>query len=977
MHWLESIYFVSIGFAIFGGLTFSAFSIFERDINLRSQYIHFSLACFTGALFQYLVVAPIHLNDLSLHIQYQTWRTTFGNIALFFIVAFFTVFTGQSQQRYILTSTAIVLIFFSLIEIMDPGIVKYGSGVELEFVHNEHLGGFYRLMGTPSTFSFVRHGFFIAMMIWIIRCAIGLWHKQQTISAIAIVVYTIIQLSTFIYESYLASIGNALPMISGFGFYILITIFGISMAITASRSMTLLNSSKIRLEKTLKEKSKVEKREKLLAHIFDNTQIPNAIVDDLGDVLESNAAFKRLCDSRKLSNIENIDELFHKTPNVKEQVNAALAQKKTAIIPPFELQCIDKASVDWFEITVSPTMQKVSSDRAYLIQLTDVSESIYVENAIRSIAKGLSNNTGQSFYEDSVIQLQKLLKTDFTFIGEFNDSNNPTKVATLAVCQKGQIIDNFQYDLAHTPCSEVSFGISCVYPSDIQTLFPQDVLLQEMNIEGYIGSTLFNPDKRPIGLLVALHGESIERPNKLKEITEIFAAQISNEMARVQAENEIRKLAFTDYLTELPNKAVSHDHLKTFLGRLQKYGQYAWMALFDFDHFKRINDALGYDVGDEVIREIGSRLSSQFNDSLFISRISGDEFMIISKAFTSEMDTHKHMQNTLETVVSLINTPINVGDHLLNISASIGAVKIPSEVDDHLDAMRAAEIAVYKAKESGRNSIVEYATELHKIAVKKLSIEKDLRVAIKEKQFQLYYQPQFSNNGVIVGSEGLIRWIHPTQGLIPPNDFVPISEEAGLIHQIGETVQAMACQFITANQELLIRQQYKQHIAINISAWEFAGPSFVDRLVNTVNEYGVAPELLTLELTESSLLSDIADARRKLESLREKGFSISLDDFGTGYSSLAYLRQLPVDSLKIDKSFIDKVEHNQSNPLVESMIAIGRNMDIEVVAEGVETQEQLTQLSKWGCECFQGYYFSKPLPESQYIERLEKALVLS
>ncbi|XOV77812.1 MAG: EAL domain-containing protein [Aestuariibacter sp.] len=969
MAWFEVAYYLSIGFAGFGAITFGAFSTFEQTRELKKQYQVFSCACFFISIYQYFVVYPLAINDLALHIQYLSWRTTTANITIFLVVIFFAIYTGQSNKKWILVPSFVLLSIFTVIELNNPGFIKFNTIHALEEVNTDMNFRFHRLTGEPSSISYIRHGFFLLLIGWVCFRAIKLWIEQRSITCIAILGYALLQFTTIFVEAYFVTQGQPIPIISGFGFCMMIAIFGFMMVISASKSQQLLDLSNSMLKTTLQEKSKVERREKLLTQIFDNSGIATLIIDDLGDIIERNSAFQSLFEDANPDAIENLAQLFQSVPMVYKELEGAIANNIPATVAPFEMN-IGRADRSWLEATLSPVGQGGSAE-LYVLWFNDVSENVYVDNAIKLIARGLSKNTGQAFYEDALIHLQKLLKTDFVLLGESNCQETAETISTLAVCHKGQIIENFQYDLQNPPCSDVSSGITCCYPSDIQILYPKDALLKEMKIESYVGSALLNPAGQTIGILVALHTSRLERPEKSREIIEIFAAHISNEMARVNAENEIRQLAFNDQLTGLPNKASSHDYLKSFLRRLQKYGQSAWMALIDIDHLKRINDALGYVVGDEVIKNLSTRLVQQLASDFFIARISGDEFLLLSGAFSSEQTLEQHMRETLEKTVAHLNDSITVGDHVLDISVSAGAVRIPNGIHDHLDAIRAAEIAVYKAKEAGRNNFVEYATGLQKLAERKLAMEKEIRGAIAQEQFSLFYQPQFSIDEQMVGSEALIRWVHPDKGMIAPDDFIPIAEEAGLIHQIGRFVQTKACQFLANHQDLLSRQKQPQHLAINISAWEFSRAQFVNNLLDIVRHYGISPQQLTLELTESSLLSDINDARQKLERLRANGFSISLDDFGTGYSSLAYLRQLPVDSLKIDKAFVDKVELNQSNPLVESMIAIGRNMGINVVAEGVETQSQMKQLSLWGCECFQGYYFDKPLPEKDYLQRLK------
>jgi len=599
--------------------------------------------------------------------------------------------------------------------------------------------------------------------------------------------------------------------------------------------------------------------------------------------------------------------------------------------------------------------QKAEKDRAYF------------ENAMSYIARGVSSKMGKEFFDDLIINLQQLVGTRYAFIGLVDNPRAPKSVNTTSLSIDGALADNFTYELEGTPCQTVLKDKLCSFPDNARSLFPQDQLLQTMSIEGYIGSSILDKDNQPIGLVVALDVKALIRTEQLTEIMGIFSARAGAEMMRMKSEEDVRKLAYEDYLTGLPNRASSQSYLKNLINDLKVNSHKAVLFFIDLDHFKNINDALGHNVGDDVIRYLAKRLVTKFGDCCYISRYGGDEFLLVYT--TDPSKSNKPTEELANDIQSTLDKTIQVGDHILDIGVSIGVLELSNSFDSVHEVLRCVEIALYKAKERGRNRYVLFDPQDKAHVVQQHEIANSLRIGLEKQQLVAFYQPQINCEGQTVGAELLIRWMHPEQGIIVPNSFIQIAEETGLIHKIGDLVINQALDFIRKHQAFVTKN--KLHFSVNVSPWQFARPDFVEHVYGLVKSKNVHPKHITLELTETSLLTDLQEAAIKLSSLRKRGFSIALDDFGTGYSSLAYLRDLELDVLKIDKAFIDEIAKDVKHPLVYSMVSIGNNMGLKVVAEGVETEHQRDQLIKMNCDIFQGYFYSKPINEASFCDYLK------
>lgn len=451
-----------------------------------------------------------------------------------------------------------------------------------------------------------------------------------------------------------------------------------------------------------------------------------------------------------------------------------------------------------------------------------------------------------------------------------------------------------------------------------------------------------------------------------------YAAIFSDISQLKSDEEEIKRLAFYDPLTELPNRRLLNDRLMQELAMTGRSGKNGALLFIDLDHFKNINETLGHSAGDRVLVEVAYRLKLCVRDCDTVARISSDEFVVVLSELNEQValacNEARYVAESLQQTICQV---YSVMSHRLYISSSIGIAMFSEGSGIPDDLLKQGSTAMYRAKESGRNMLQFFQHSMQEAVMERMVIEKELRQALDEKLLSLYYQPQVDYHGNLIGAEALIRWNHPQKGFIPPDKFIPIAEECGLIQAVGTWVLEQS--FIHLRQWDK-RQAHLSHLAINISPRQFYHIDFTEILAGLVKQYRISPSRIMLEFTEGLLMNDVEVAVNKIKQLKKLGYTFSIDDFGTGYSSLSYLKHLPVDQLKIDKSFVEDITKNEDDAIfVGTIIAIAQHMNLDVVAEGVESKMELEFLKQNGCLCYQGYYFSKPLPEDLFFEQwLEK-----
>jgi diguanylate cyclase (GGDEF)-like protein len=438
------------------------------------------------------------------------------------------------------------------------------------------------------------------------------------------------------------------------------------------------------------------------------------------------------------------------------------------------------------------------------------------------------------------------------------------------------------------------------------------------------------------------------------------------QMNLLKHQKEIDSLAFFDQLTNLPNRILLLDRLKQAMSVSSRSGNYGALLFIDLDNFKTLNDTLGHDTGDILLKQVSQRLTGCVREGDTVSRFGGDEFVVILSGLSSnETDAASASEMVAEKILASLNETYLLNGLSHRSSASIGVTLFKGDISSIDNLMKQADLAMYKSKEAGRNGLSFFDPDMESTLKARSALEEDLRRGIEEHQFVLYYQAQVIENGNITGTEVLVRWQHPKRGIVSPIEFIPVAEETGLILSLGHWILKTACEQLAVWAR--IPDMEVVTMAVNVSARQFSQNDFVAEVLSILHETGANPHRLKLELTESLLLQNIEDVIKKMAALKVAGVSFSLDDFGTGYSSLAYLKRLPLDQLKIDQSFVRDIMNNENDAIIcKSTIALSDSMGLTVIAEGVETLEQRNILFDMGCRAYQGYWFSRPIPLTEF-----------
>ncbi len=433
-------------------------------------------------------------------------------------------------------------------------------------------------------------------------------------------------------------------------------------------------------------------------------------------------------------------------------------------------------------------------------------------------------------------------------------------------------------------------------------------------------------------------------------------------------EESIHRLAYYDPLTDLPNRRLFLDRLANAQAAAKRRGHHGAMLFMDLDHFKHINDARGHEAGDHLLQEAAARLTQLLRKEDTVARLGGDEFVILLANLTcAETEAPQFAQSVAEKIHRAMAVPFHLAEGEFILSTSIGVTLFHgSEVSVH-SIIREADTALYRAKESGRSCVRFFEASMRLAVEERFDLESELRHVVSREQLCLFLQTQVDAAGHIVGTEALLRWQHPTKGLISPAVFIPLAEETGLIVPIGHWVLHEACRI----QARMAASGRALRMSVNVSPRQFRQPDFVAGVQEVLESTGIDPARLVLEITEGVVIEDIQRTIDKMNELKAIGVRLSIDDFGTGYSSLTYLKRLPIDELKIDRSFVRDAPVDSSDAaLVDAILSVSRHLRLAVVAEGVETHEQLNFLKARGCDCFQGYLYGMPMPAEAFLQTL-------
>lgn len=431
---------------------------------------------------------------------------------------------------------------------------------------------------------------------------------------------------------------------------------------------------------------------------------------------------------------------------------------------------------------------------------------------------------------------------------------------------------------------------------------------------------------------------------------------------RKQAEELIKYQLYHDLLTNLPNRSLFRDRLNMAMAQAKRSGKKLAVFYLDLDRFKIINDSLGHFIGDELLQAVAQRLRGELRQVDTLARVGGDEFTLL----IPEINDLQDACNLAEKILRITAKPFCIKQEEIHISFSIGISIYPVDGDTKDTLIKHADIAMYKVKNAGKNGYALYTEEMHShLGRRSLDIENALRRAISTEELRVYYQPQYDiHSGLMVGVEALVRWQHPQQGLIQPHEFISVAEESGLIVPLGEWVLRKACEDV---KRWLDRQSMRLSLAVNISAQQLESEQFVANTLQIVKDAQLPKNTLELEITEHSIMRNMEKAIETLSQLAGKGIRIAIDDFGTGYSSLGYLQTLPINTLKMDRSFVQGIKAKGDNSIINAIIAMANGLNLDLIAEGVENQPQLDHLIGAGCRLAQGFYYSHPVPEKKLL----------
>ncbi|MDR3630154.1 MAG: EAL domain-containing protein [Desulfocapsaceae bacterium] len=486
-----------------------------------------------------------------------------------------------------------------------------------------------------------------------------------------------------------------------------------------------------------------------------------------------------------------------------------------------------------------------------------------------------------------------------------------------------------------------------------------EVVFSELLIQKRDGSPLW----------VALSAYLVKGPKGSPRYIDMLIEDISQ---RKEAEEKVRHLAFFDALTDLPNRSMLLLHLNQAIAAAARRSSHGGIIYVDLDRFKIVNDSLGHDIGDIFLQKVAERLRRIIRAEDTVSRIGSDEFAaLFADIAQTALDAGQKLAKIGEKIRTAMTKAFLIEGHELYITATIGIALFPKNHESAEEVLRHASTAANRCKKLERNRCMFYLPDMQEAADQRLIMEKELRGVLDRNELQVFFQPQVDASGLIIGAEALVRWQHPNRGFIPPMEFIPIAEETGLILQLGEWVLFEACRLMT-----LWKQQgiggHLQHIAVNISPWQFRQPDFTARVKRVLAKTGVDPSMLTIEITEGVAINNLEDTIAKILELKEMHINFSIDDFGTGYSSLSYLHRLPLDQLKIDRSFTQGLaKGSRFASIVSTIIILAGNLGLAVIAEGVETETELNFLLENNCNTFQGYYFSRPLSPADFQNQLK------
>jgi diguanylate cyclase (GGDEF)-like protein len=588
-----------------------------------------------------------------------------------------------------------------------------------------------------------------------------------------------------------------------------------------------------------------------------------------------------------------------------------------------------------------------------------------LESAFVSLAQGVSGVDSNQFYINSMVELQKLSKADLAYLCIYNRQEAQDTVKTRVVLYGGDIVDNFSYPVDMVPPELMDSDDIVTVKEGLAQKYPDLTLFTKMNASGFISAPMLNDEAQLEGAIVLIFKNPIKGDATFLRILEIFRSRTGSELKRDRLEKKMHQQAFFDYQTGLPNRFKLHELINKSYDNNKLNDTESALIVFDLKNFTDVNRQYGFENAEQALKELGSRLAAYSNDNIIACRAGGNKFAVLVNGLSKQVDGMLEVH--WQAVHAMVRQPILVGNRTLSLDCRGGSVIFPLQIEANIEVIRCAEIALNQAKRDNAEALCRFDVSILEAIDRKTKVEQLLSQAIKnEVELFAVYQPKVDANGKLIGAEALARWISDELGFVSPDEFIASAERSGMIDKLGMWMVRTVCQQIVKWKQKGFN--IPSRIAINVSSIQLIDDDFVDNIIREVRSHGVKPQQLEIELTESGLLTNIEDCIVKLEQLRRAGFTVALDDFGTGYSSLSYLKDLPLDVLKIDRSFVNSLNAENSAELARAIITIGKHMSMDIVAEGVEEIDQVTMLNDMGCNIFQGYYFAKPMKSDELFD---------
>lgn len=666
---------------------------------------------------------------------------------------------------------------------------------------------------------------------------------------------------------------------------------------------------------------------------------------------------------------EYIGKRFVEIPGVQAelQVNSPEIYDSILQLKPFRNLYLEILRLDGSLVVISlngyPLFDENNDHVGFRGIGMEVTETIATNYILERIKESVSDEVGVRYFEALTRGISETLKVDYAFVARMNDESQQA-VTTLSVFALGRPAENFSFNLRNTPCSEVTRSTTRVIAQDVQQMFPQDLHLREKGISGFACTLLYGSDDRCIGVLVVMTQSPLRQVDLVTRVIELFADRAAAELQRAAVEERLVHQAYSDSLTGLANRPLAMDRLDHAIRAAHRADRRLYVLFIDLDGFKDVNDSMGHVQGDEMLREVASRFSSTIREGETLARLGGDEFLVILE----ETEVAAGERAAKRLLHSLLK-PISLDGREFTITASIGVTQFPEDGDTPESLMRNSDAAMYQAKNAGRNTYRFFTSEMNEQIRARVDMESRLWQALENDEFRLLYQPIVEiATGKIVTAEALIRWASPELGYVLPEQFIHLAEDIGVIVPLGEWIIKQACSDCKR-----WRGNFSPTFAVtvNVSPRQFRDRNILDLLDAALKEYELTRDAIQLDVTEELLMQDVELARSILTEVTKYGTSVSIDDFGTGYSSLGYLKDFPFTNLKIDRSFVSKMRVNSGEAkLVSTMIGMAHNLDMKVVAEGIETPQQLSILASFHCDLGQGYYFSEPLTADEFQQLL-------